>query len=792
MVITEQEISCVHCGEPCAPLDQVVKEEKIFCCAGCSTVYDILHVHGLENYYTINLTPGSSLKDASGESYAELDRESIRVKFIEYEDEDIVKVKFRLPQIHCSSCVWLLEKIYVLNDQIKHSRVDYVKKEVYLTLVNEDKVISSVVRTLSSLGYVPSLNVSTKGSKKKNEELRSQWIDVGVAGFVFGNIMLLSFPDYFGYQVEESFATYFAYISIFVSIPSLVIAFKRYMRSAFSSIKNKVVNIDVPISIGMLALCGYSLYEILSGTGQGYLDSFAGLLFFLLLGRLFQAKTYHHLSFDRDYKAYFPLSSTVVMNGVEERVPFSELMVGQRLRVRHGELIPADSILLTASSEIDFSFVTGESRPVYKVGGELVYAGGRVVGGSLEAEIVKEPSQSYLTRLWSHEAFQKEQPFDKLRMTSSINIISKYFTLAVLFIASVTLAYWWSIDMEKALTSFVAVLIVACPCALAITVPFTLGQAIRTLGNRGMYVKDTQVLERLADVKHVVFDKTGTLTENQMEIAGYHGKELTSEQLEMVGVLCAQSVHPLSQLISKKHPGEFVVSGFVEYPGAGITGVVNEQNVLVGSKNLMGDENQPSGTVGVCIDDDYKGCFEVVHTKREGLLKMLSDLRLKEFGLSLLSGDRKEHAQEFEPYFDQLLCEQSPEGKLGFIESHNAVAPVAMVGDGLNDAGALKASTVGISVSENSAHFTPASDAILEADRLQDFAAYIKFSKASMRLVYLGFTIALLYNVVGLFFAVTGQLTPLFSAVLMPLSSLTIVVVALAGVTLLKPSTRTH
>lgn len=760
----------------------MVKEAKTFCCAGCSTVHDILNAHGLENYYNINSAPGASLREEDLESYKELDSESIRTKFMEYEDDDIVKVKFRLPQIHCSSCVWLLEKLYVLNESVKHSRVDYVKKEVYLTLVNEDTVLSGVVKTLASLGYKPSLNVTTKGDKKKNSELRSQWIDVGVAGFVFGNIMLLSFPDYFGYEVDAGFAAYFAYVSVFVSIPSLVIAYKRYMKSAFSSVKNKLVNIDVPISIGMVALFGYSLYEILTKTGQGYLDSFAGLLFFLLLGRLFQAKTYHHLSFDRDYKAYFPLSSTILIDGEEERIPFAELAVGQRLRVRHGELIPADAILLSSSGEIDFSFVTGESKPVYKVGGELVYAGGRVVGGSVEAEIVKEPSQSYLTRLWSHEAFKKEE-----KLTSQINVISKYFTFAVLFIASVTLAYWWTVDLEKALTSFVAVLIVACPCALAITVPFTLGQAIRALGNRGMYVKDTHVLERLAEVKHVVFDKTGTLTQNKMAIAGYQGDVLTAGELEMVGALCGQSVHPLSQLLAKEYPSGLAVNSFEEFAGSGITGVVNGNTVLVGSKKLVGYERQPSGTVGVRIAGSYKGYFELSHSKRAGLLNMLGDLRGRGFSLSLLSGDRKAHAKEFEDYFDQLLCEQSPEGKLEFIESHKMVGPVAMVGDGLNDAGALKASSVGISVSENSAHFTPASDAILEAGNMQDLATYVNFSKSAMHLVYVGFTIAILYNVIGLFFAVTGQLTPLFSAVLMPLSSLTIVAVATIGVYLLRP-----
>jgi len=271
-----------------------------------------------------------------------------------------------------------------------------------------------------------------------------------------------------------------------------------------------MLTLDVPIVVGLAALYAQSAYEIVLGRGPGYLDSLAGLVFFLLCGRVFQQKTHDRMAFDRDFKCFFPLSVTRKTAAGEENIPISNLQVGDRLLLRNGELIPADARLVKGPACIDYSFVMGEAEPVAKAAGDYLYAGGRQMGGVIEVETVKAVSQSHLTSLWNHEAFQKDRASDLNTLT---NRFGRWFTLVVIAVAVGAGLFWLVFgDAGRAVKAFISVLIVACPCALALAAPFTLGTAQRLLARMQVFLKNGLVLERMAQVEAIVFDKTGTLT----------------------------------------------------------------------------------------------------------------------------------------------------------------------------------------------------------------------------------------------------------------------------------------
>jgi len=779
---------CFHCGDTC-DREHVVFEDKDFCCNGCKTVYEILNQNDLCVYYDLQKNPGISLKSKKfDDKYAYLDNEEISKLILDFIDGEKAKVTFYIPSIHCSSCIWLLENLYKLTEGINYSRVNFVKKEFSADFNPKIISIRQLVELLTTLGYEPSISLEDSNKKSEKSINRSLYLKIGVAAFAFGNIMLLSFAEYFGFEgLEMNVQRFMSYLNILLSLPVVFYCASDYFKSAYSGLRQRFINIDVPISLGILVLFLRSLYEILSMSGPGYLDSLSGLLFFLLVGRWFQNYTYQGLSFDRDYKSYFPLAIFKYVNGQLKSIPVSQIIKGDEINVRNQEIIPADSILKSARANIDYSFVTGESNPVSKKNGEYIYAGGRQLGESIRLEVVKPVSQSYLTQLWNNDAFTKEK---NQHVEMLINKISKYFTVAVLVIGVGGFLFWISKDLKTALNAMTAVLIVACPCALTLSAPFTMGTTMRIFGKRNFFIKNVNVIERLLNITHIVFDKTGTITYNQKSEINYEGEFVLAEDFRNIKALAMNSTHPLSRLLAEsidENTDNISLEKYEEITGAGLQAIVGGDAYKLGNRDFVAKDSNNSHAltdatqIFVSKNNQLLGRFKIENKYRDGIREVVASLRSK-FNFSILTGDNKTEEKRLIDLFGTTSTykfKQSPQHKLDYIvDLQKFHENVLMIGDGLNDAGALRQSDIGISVTDDTSNFTPASDAIMTSNALRYLPYFMDFARIAHRIVVAAFIISFLYNIFGITFALSGKLTPLVAAILMPLSSISVVIFA--------------
>jgi len=783
---TETKVKCFHCGDFC-PDTSISEGDKFFCCNGCKTVYQVLNENNLTNYYNISESPGPAQKGSSNSCFEYLDDPGIRKKLIDFEDEKLTAVTLYIPQMHCSSCIWLLENLYKLNAGVVSSHVNFLRKELSVKFLNDKLTLKALVTLITAIGYEPVINLDAVESKTERPVKNSLYLKLGVAAFCFGNIMLLSFPEYLSIDVRETFyIKVFSYLNLLLSLPVFFYSSSDYFISAYKGLKKKIVNLDVPLSLGIIVLFGRTVFEILTGTGSGYADSLSGLLFFLLLGRLFQNKTYDSLNFERTYKSYFPLAVLKKTENKEVSVPISSLKTGDRIIIRNNEIIPADSILFNGEGRIDYSFVTGEATPAAKVSGELVYAGGRQLGSAIELEVIKEVSQSYLTQLWNNDTFSKPHNMEG-SFTQFSNTVSKYFTWAILLVASAAAILWFP-DYHIAMGVFTSVLIVACPCALALSVPFTLGNALRILGRNKFYVKNTLALEELAKINHIVFDKTGTITETGISKVSFIGKPLSDFHTDMVKSITRSSTHPLSKAIydSITKAQLLDITSFTESAGKGIEGIIYGNSIKLGSVKDKKDVNK-STKVQLEINNEILGYYEFSNAYRQEAYNVISLLN-RNYKLALLSGDNEGEKENLLKLFgnkSDLHFRQSPEDKLSFVKKiKSGGSKVLMVGDGLNDAGALSQSNVGIAVTEDISSFSPACDVIMEASVFNRLPDFIKLAVSAKNIIRWSFIISLSYNLAGLSFAVEGMLSPIVAAILMPLSSVSMVLYTTAAVNL--------
>lgn len=777
---------CYHCGTECDQSIQI--ESKYFCCDGCKMVYQLLDENGMCQYYDLTNMPGITAKGIfASDKFNYLDNQAVQDQLIQFRQGDQAHVIFYLPQIHCVSCVWLLENLHKINPGVIQSQTNFEKKEVKIVYQPSLISLKQVVQLLAFVGYEPMIHLGGNDWQKKKKVNRKQLYKIGIAGFCFSNIMMLSFPEYLSDQVVDlgNLRPLFIYLNLLLSIPVLLYSASDFFISAYTGLRQKWLNIDAPIALAISVTFIRSVYEILTQTGAGYLDSMSGIVFFMLIGRWFQDKSYDSFAFDRDYTSFFPLGVTILKEGKELNQSLNDIVKGDLLLVRTGEMIPADAVLKEGIALVDYSFVSGENAPIAFEPGALLYAGGVQKGRAIHVEVVKPVGHSYITELWNSPLLKQT----KNATASFVHPWSQYFTYVLFAIALLTGLYWWAVDTTKILPAVSSVLIVACPCSLLLTVTFTYGNVLRWLGKAKMYCKNASVIESIEKIDTIVFDKTGTLTNHANTNMVYIGVELSVLEQSMIRSVTRESLHPMSQMIYQMLTEENLplveVAHIENNIAKGTIAQSQGHTIIIGSVKLLIQEGIAVNTdydhsvVCIAVDGIFRGFYKVNHAYREGMSAMVGQLRSNGYEVHLLSGDHSTegHKLKLQLGIDiPMLFDQSPTDKLNYIQQlQNEGKSVMMIGDGLNDAGALQKSNVGIAVTDQTHLFTPASDAILEGDQVAQLFQLIRYAKSAKTIIVLIFILSIAYNLIGMYFATQALLSPMVAAILMPISSISIV-----------------
>jgi Cu+-exporting ATPase len=752
---------CKHCGDETS--NPISFEGDAFCCDGCVSVYQIINGAGLNDFYKISENPG--VKQKSHKHLDFLKNDEVVEGILHYRGKEYAIVSFVLPAVHCASCVWLLEKLPQLHSGILNSDIHFFKKRVQIRFSPEKVSVYEIARLLQSIGYEPVVN-----QKKQGRTNKSLLVRIGVAGFVFGNIMMLSFPDYVSDFDDTTLKKFFSYISIVLVLPVITFCSTVFYKNVWQSYKTRMLSIDIPIVLGIVALFGRSIYDIFWLSETGYLDSLAGLVFFLLLGKWFQGKVYDELSFEKSANEYLPLGILVKKGSEFIITPLSKVRKNDICKIRANEVVPFDSKLLSEKSLLDTAFITGESIPESLQNGDKIFCGSKVINGFIEIEVLNT-ERGQLFDVW-----QKKNP--KIALD---NTLVKYFTITVLLAGCFTFLYHYIVNSaETAFIATTSVWIVACPCALALVNPTLWGLYIRQLSKLGYFIKSAEIIERIRNVKNLVFDKTGTITGKEYSCI-WKGEKLKEEHQSVLLSMCESALHPISDIIRNKLVGTTSVSieGFEEIPGLGMKANYRGISYLIGNTKFVGIKDEEESNIitsWLKIGDKNFGCFQIELPNRDGLDSLFEHLRTK-YELHLISGDSNLNVDLFSKWFNKnnIRKGSSPVEKQNYIMGLQKEGQVLMIGDGLNDSLALQTADVGISVVEEKGAFFPECDGICFGQELNTLGKVLELVRSIGTIKKLSFAFSITYNLIGFYLAFNLMLSPLIASVLMPLSSITVV-----------------
>lgn len=781
------DIPCVHCGEP-VPAALASSDELPFCCDGCRAVYTILQQNGLCTYYDVSSERPNTAASVGAFDGQAFDSPTVRRYIVEHERDNVVQLMFTVPSIHCASCVWLLERLERLNSGVLRSRVDVMRKIVRVEADLSITSISAIANLMASLGYPPVVTAEG-GFPQASSERRSIYLRLGVAGFAMANVMIFSIAQYLAGDtiLPAGLEFVFAVASVILSVPVLVYSASPWFTASWAAIRHKTLTLDVPVAVGIAILFARSIADVVLGVSEGYLDSFNGLVFFLLIGRLFQQKAFDAVAFDRTWRSFFPLTVRRLEQGATVNVPIDDVRIGDVVALRPGEVLPCDATLNSPVAYVDYAFVTGESTPVECVEGDSLHAGGRVIGRAITCTVTREAHRGYLASLWERQHNRKKRS-TLLDVSSSFG---KAFVLSAFAIA-VGGALWWLPDVSMSLQVLTAVLIIACPCALTLAAPVALGTAMGRLARKGIFVKNVAALLELAYVRTVVFDKTGTLTHATVTADGL--EVLTDHEIALVASVAAQSTHPVSRALCQALPqsGLRLPASFRELPGCGITATIDGHEVVIGSgpwvcqvtdvdTSVLPEDTM--NTTMIAIDGGLRATIRIRSIMRKGVPQLVQSLRSRH-AVRLVSGDSHRDRTLFESVFrdDEMTFNAMPEDKLQAITEHrHSNGGTLMVGDGLNDGPALSAADVAIAVTDDTATIVPACDVIMRADAVSAIPSLLAVARDTHKIVWVNFLVSMVYNAVGISMAVMGVLSPLAVAILMPVSSLTVIAISVVG-----------
>ncbi len=796
---TGTEVLCAHCGLP-VPANLVGKDgEPSFCCSGCKTVYGVIRGAGFEKFYELQAIDDDGVDAPANpklESFAEFDDPDFLAMHTK-QVESARRAELYLEGVHCAACVWLVEKLPEMVDGVISVRLDF-GRSVATVLYDPDAVrLSTIGRALDRLGYTPHPFRSSERRDLARKEERKLLVRLGVAGAAAGNVMLIAVALYAGAGDDPTVSELFRWVSLCITVPAVLWAGRTFFSGALAGLRARTLHMDLPVSLAILGATASSVAHTAMGEGHVYFDSVSMLMFLLIAARWAQVRALRAASDASELLfSLAPSTARLIEDDADasREVPVDTVVPGQQVEVRAGESLPVDGVVLVGRSRIDNALLTGEPVPVEVEEGTEVHAGAHNVAARLVVRVMATGENTRVGRLLAavEEAQRRKAPIVRLA-----DRVASYFVFAVLVLAGATAAVWWDAGSQVAVERVVAMLVVTCPCALGLATPLALIHALGTAARRGIFVKGADTVEALSRVRHVILDKTGTLTQGRVGLTSFDGD---ASLLDAMAALEAQSSHLIARAVTDAAPAaadaRHDVRDVVEAPGSGVRGSVDGVEVVLGKADFLREcgvgvdavwdtrmaEAAERGETPVLVASGGKAAAMATFGDplRDDSLAAVRYLERMGMTVGILSGD---HPQVVRHVARALGIDEeaaqgavSPEGKLAMVEGMTQGGrDAAMIGDGVNDAGALAAARVGIAVRGGAEVSLATADVFLTRPGLMPAVELVRGCRATLRVVYRNLGISLVYNVIGASLAIGGFINPLVAAVLMPLSSLTVV-----------------
>lgn len=796
----ESEVACAHCG---LPLQDAVEhaDEARFCCRACETAYAIIHDAGLAAYY-LERDGAPAPARATGRSYDDYDDPSFRERHITGNASG-AHLRLFVEGVHCSACVWLIERVPRLIPGVTSARLDFAERSVDLVFDPNQVAPSRIARTLDTLGYPPHASSAAQREGEMARE-RALLMRLGVAFALAGNVMLMALALYSGASADPAYAALFRWGSLLLAIPVVFYSGGVFLRGGLAALRTRTPHMDLPVAIGILAGFAQSAWNTVANRGDVYFDTIAVLVFLLLVGRFLTLR--HHRGASRTLEliaALSPATAHLVEPSGERDVPAGALAANAVVRVDAGERLPADGVVLEGNSSVDTSFLTGESLPEDVRPGSRVYAGTLNTAETLRVRVESSGAETRLGRLLDsvERAQARRAPIVKLA-----DRVAGRFVVLALGLSALTFGVWWLRDPAVALDHAIALLVVTCPCALGMATPLAVSTALKRAARQGIFFKGGEFLEALARPGVIAFDKTGTLTQGKLSLVSFAGD--TSVR-PLVRAAEAQSSHPVGRALFAAWGDEpaLVLESAEERPGAGVSARVDGHAVRIGSASFVGEgalgehfrrelERQAAlgrPAVAIAVDGVVRAVAAFSDPLREDARASLGRLRALGYEIAVLSGDQPlvvaNVAQSLGP-LREAHGGMSPEQKLAWVERERHRGAVIFVGDGVNDAAAMSAADVSLAVHGGAEASLAAADAFTTRPGVGKVVEAVVGARRTLSVIRRGIAFSLAYNALGVALCMLGLISPLLAAVMMPLSSLTVVSSALRARTFESPNRR--
>ncbi len=799
---TATAVACTHCGLPVPEglLDD--KAERQFCCTGCHTAFSILHEHGLDSYYGFAERREAPVR-ASGRNYEEFDHPAFAQLYVTRTAEGLSRTELYLEGVHCASCVWLVERIPLLQTGVVRAELDVRRSLAVVEWNAEATPLSAIARALDVLGYPPHPFRGVARAEMRRREDRAMLVRIGIAGAIAINVMLAALALYAGEVngMETRFTEFFRWVSFAITVPAFIWPGRVFFTGAWASVRTKSLHMDLPIAIALAAGFVRGAINTITGEGPIYFDGLAILIFALLVGRFLQQRGQRMAADAAELLHAIAPSTARIVDGADERVreiPTAALLPGMLLDVRAGETFAADGIVVHGHSSVNAALLTGESRPTSVGEGASVFAGTLNVEAPLRVKVEQAGETSRIAKLLRQveESAQRRAP-----IVQFANRLAGVFTAVVLVAAAATFIIKTQLNAANALDDAIALLIVTCPCALALATPLAITVAVGRAAGRGMLVKGGDALELLSKPGILVLDKTGTVTEGRTALTAWVGPEWVKP---LVLALEEGSSHPIADGFRRAWPELSTprVASSRHVVGGGLEGMVDGRTVRIGSPRFVAegivgiddmvraaldDMDRTQTPVHVAVDGVLMAVATLGDRVREDALASLQQLRARGWRTVMLSGDATDvvasvgQALQFGAH--DAIGAASPEDKLAFVERCKQNGTVVMVGDGVNDAAAIAAAHVGIGVHGGAEACLATADIYLTRPGLSALVELTEGARRTMRVIRRNIAFSIGYNIIGASMAVAGVLTPLIAAVLMPTSSITVVLGSWYGYT---------